>query len=141
MMGLGGSRRMPTSKCCGNCELLERSTTPGLATYGKCPHRDGWVRTGDEPCEWHEGEPGGPFVQIAMALNLAAASIGAGTAIWLDVHFGNGFTHVLLGVAGLTVVAFAWYVRGRGLFAEEAKYQILERQELPPEEKRQPPAF
>lgn len=141
MIGWRGKLRMASTKRCGNCELLERSSTPGLSTYGKCPHREGWIRVQDEPCELHQGEPGGPFVKIAMALNLLAASVGAGTAIWLDVHFGNAFTHGLLVLAGIAVATFAWYVRGRGLFAEDAKFQILDGQEPPPEEERHPPAF
>ncbi len=132
---------MKSGKTCGNCELLARSTTPGLSTYGKCPHRHGWVRAVDDPCEFHQGEPSGPFVKVAITLNLAAACVGVGTAIWMDVHFGTLLTHALLGAAAIAVAVFAWYVRRGGLFSEDAKYQVLERQELPPDDERHPPAF
>src|SRR5512134_2973507 len=107
---------MASTKRCGNCELLVRSSTPGLATYGKCPHRSGWVRAHDEPCEWHQGEPQGPVVKVAMALNLVAATFGAAFAVWMSVRHGNTLTNVLLAAAGVTVLAFGWFVWKRGLF-------------------------
>lgn len=126
----------PSLRRCGTCELLERSGTPGLATYGKCPHRAGWVRVQDEPCENHLGESGGPLVRILVGANLAAAALGAGTTTTIDILYGTLATHLILGFAAVVVAVFAWAVWKSGSFSEEAKYIVLETDDPPPEEDR-----
>jgi hypothetical protein len=132
---------MASTKRCGNCELLERSSTPGLATYGKCPHRDGWVRVHDEPCELHQGEPSGPLVRYTIFANLFAVALGMIATIAMDVRFGTALTHGLLVFAGIVVAVFVWYARRDGLLGEDPKFELLDREELPPEEDRRPPSF
>lgn len=117
---------MATAKRCGTCELLVRSSYPGLVTYGKCSHRAGWVRVRDAPCEHHQGEPRGPLVRVAVAANVAAASAGVVAAVALDVRHGTMVTHVLLAAAAVVGVAFVWLVRSRDLWSEDAKYVVLE---------------
>lgn len=120
-----------TAKRCGTCELLERSSTPGLATYGKCPHRASWVRAHDAACAHHQGEPRGPLVRIALAVNLAVAGAGAAVAIALDVRHGTPLTHALLAAGALVVAAFAWLVRREGVAGEDAKWVLLDEEEPP----------
>lgn len=123
----------PTARRCGTCELLSRSSTPGLATYGKCPHRSGWVRVQDAPCEHHQGEKRGPVVAIMTAANLAIGIAGAVAGIVLDVRHGNLLTHVMLAVGGLAVLGFGWAAWRTGSFSEEAKYLVLDSEDPPPE--------
>jgi hypothetical protein len=130
---------MATMKRCGTCELLVRSSYPGLVTWGRCPHREGWVRVHDEPCERHQGEPRGALVRVAVAANLAVAALGAATAVAIDVRYGTALTHVLLAAGALVVAAFARLVRSRELCTEDAKYELLENEDPPPEEEREPP--
>lgn len=124
---------MATARRCGTCELLERSSYPGLASFGKCPHRPGWVRVRDAPCEHHRGEPRGALVRVAVAANLAVAAVGAAAAVAIDVRYGTALTHVLLAAAAAAVAAFVWLVRSRDLLDEEAKYVLLDDEEPPPE--------
>jgi len=124
------------SRRCGTCELLERSGTPGLATYGKCPHRSGWVRVQDQPCEHHLGEKRGPLVRVLIGANLVAAGLGAGVTTTIDILYGTLATHLMLACGAVGVAAFAWVMRQSGSFSEEAKYIVLENDDPPPEEDR-----
>jgi hypothetical protein len=129
---------MPTgaARRCGTCELLERSSTAGLETYGKCPHRAGWVRSGDDACAHHLGERPRPLVRVAMVANGIIATLGLGAFVVLDVREGNLATHVLLGVALAALATFSWLVRRHDLLSEEPKYDLLDEADPPPEEDR-----
>ncbi len=127
---------MATARRCGTCELLERSSYPGLARFGKCPHRGGWVRVHEAPCEHHQGEPRGALVRVAVAANLAVAALGAATAVVMDVGYGTALTHLLLAAGAGVVAAFVWLVRSRELCTEDAKYTLLDDEEPRPEEER-----
>ncbi len=110
-----------------------RSQTPGLGTYGKCPHRSGWVRVRDTPCDHHLSEKRGPFVNLMIAANLGIGLLGATYGIVMDVRHGNLLTHVMLAVGGLAVVGFGWAAWRTGAFSEEAKYLVLDSEDPPPE--------
>lgn len=124
----------PSAQRCGTCELLSRSSTPGLATYGKCPHRAGWVRVQDPPCPHHQGEGRRPLVRLLAIANLAAGGAGAAVGIAMDVQHGTLLTHLLLAAAGLAVGGFGWAAWRSGSFSEEAKYLVLESDEPPEQE-------
>ncbi len=123
-----------SARRCGTCELLRRSETPGLITYGKCPSRSGWVRTQDEACADYLAERNGGLVRVVMGLNLAAATIGLATTVTVDLLYGTRVTHVILVVGVIAVAVFAWLVRRSGMFSEEAKYDLLESTDLPVED-------
>ncbi|MBI5068346.1 MAG: hypothetical protein HZB56_08890 [Deltaproteobacteria bacterium] len=123
----------PSTRRCGTCELLARSSTPGLATYGKCPHRPGWVRVQDAPCDHHQGETRGPLVTAMTLANLAVGIAGATAGIVMDVRHGTLLTHVLLAAGGLAVLGSGWAAWRTGSFSEEAKYLVLEAEDPPPE--------
>lgn len=124
---------------CNTCELLVRSGTPGLETYGKCPHRSGWVRTRDDACEHHAGERPKLLVRVTIALNLVIALTSMTLLVIYDVREGNLVTHLMLGAILLTVAAFLWVVRRYDLLSEEPKYELMEHDDPPPEEDRDPP--
>src|SRR5512147_1054274 len=128
-----------TAKTCGTCELLDRSGTPGLDTWGKCPHRSGWVRTQAAGCEHHSGDRPKPIVRVAMILNGSLVALSLGTFIWTDVHYGTLTTHIVLGSIIAIALTFLWLVRRLGLFTEEPKFHVLEHADPPPEEDRTPP--
>jgi hypothetical protein len=119
---------------CGTCELLERSGTPGLHTYGKCPHRHAWVRTQDAACEHHVTDRPKLLVRVAMILNGAAVTLSLGAFIVLDVRHGTLLSHAVLGGVIAAGLVFLWLVRRYGLFSEEPKYDVLEQADPPPEE-------
>lgn len=121
-------------KRCGTCELLRRSDTPGLVTYGKCPFRSGWVRTQDEACEQHLAERSRGLVRVVMGINLAAACLGLATTTTVDLLYGTLATHVMLVVGIAALALFAWQVRRSGMFSEEAKYDVLDDADRPGED-------
>lgn len=123
---------MASRKRCGNCELLVRSGSSGLDTWGKCPHRTGWVRTFHDACEHHLGDRRHAWVRVAMIANVVAAAVGYGTFVVMDVRNGNAVTHAILAVVAVVVAVFAWFVRWKGYFSEDAKFQVLEESEPPP---------
>jgi hypothetical protein len=119
---------------CGTCELLARSSYPGLETYGKCPHRDGWIRTHHAACELHLAERSRGLVRVAMAANLVLAVLGLGTLVAMDLREGSLLSHVLLGVILVMAAAFVWLVRRHDLLSEEPKFQLLDEAEPPPKD-------
>ncbi len=123
---------MAVEKRCGTCELLTRSTYPGLHTFGKCPHRDGWVRTHHQACEHHLGARSGGLVRLTMALNLGVGLVGLGSFVVIDVREGNLLSHLLLGAVVAVAAIFAWYVRRSDLLSEEPKFQLLDEDDPPP---------
>lgn len=127
------------TKTCGTCELLDRSGTPGLHTWGKCPHRNGWVRTQATACEHHTCERPKPIVRIAMILNGSLVALSLGTFVWIDVHHGSLTTHIVLGAVIAVGLTFLWVIRRFGLFSEEPKYDVLDNADPPPAEDRSPP--
>ena len=124
---------------CSSCELLVRSGTPGLDTYGKCPHRSGWVHTQDEACAHHLGERPRTLVRVTIALNVVVAVTSMTLFVIHDARHGNLATHLVLGAILLVLAAFFWAVRRFDLLSEEPKYQLLERSDPPPGEDREPP--
>lgn len=129
---------MEAGKTCGTCELLERSATTGLHTWGKCPHRTAWARTTDPGCAHHTGERPKAVVRIAMILNGSLVALSLGTFAWIDFHHGSIYTHVALGTIVAIGLTFLWLVRRLGLFSEEPKYDVLDQADPPPEEERDP---
>jgi hypothetical protein len=129
----------PSDRRCSTCELLVRSGTPGLETYGKCPHRSGWVRTHDPACAAHQGERSTLLVRVTMALNVLVCALSLALLVVYDVREGNLVTHLMLGAVLLTVAVFLWVVRRYDLLSEEPKYDLLEPSDPPPEEDRDPP--
>lgn len=127
-------RRMDARKTCGTCELLERSAHPGLETYGKCPHRSAWVRTGEAACEHHTVERSKPLVRVAVILNGAAVAVSLGAFVIVDVRHGTLLTHLVLGSVIAAGLVFLWLVRRYGLFGEEPKYDMLNQVDPPPKE-------
>ncbi|MFO0580666.1 MAG: hypothetical protein U0229_00185 [Anaeromyxobacter sp.] len=130
---------MPASKRCGNCELFLRSATPGLATWGKCPHREGWVRAHEAPCEQHQGEPPGLLVPVFISLNVLFALGGLALFVWMDLQRGSLLTHAALAGCVAVVVLFAWTATKSGVLGEDAKYVLLEHDDPPVEDERRPP--
>jgi hypothetical protein len=127
---------MPSSapNRCGTCELLVRSGSSGLDTWGKCPHRTGWVRTFHDACEHHVGDRKQVWVRVGIALNVLAACFGYGTFVYMDVLNGSLLSHALLVLVAVITVVFALFIRWKGYFCEDAKFEMLEHQEPPPED-------
>jgi hypothetical protein len=124
----------PKGKRCGTCELLTRSTFPGLHTFGKCPHREGWVRTHHAACEHHLGARRSRLVTAGMLLNVGAAAVGLGSFVVIDVLRGSLLSHLILGAILVMVALFAWCVRRFDLLSEEPKFQLLDDEDPPPAE-------
>ena len=120
------------AKRCGTCELLARSSFPGLHSYGKCPHRDGWVRTHHDACQHHLAARRNRLVSLAMILNVGAAAVGFASFAVVDVLRGNLVSHLLLGGAVVLVALIAWGVRHLDLLSEEPKFQLLDEDDRPP---------
>jgi hypothetical protein len=131
---MGPRTTMPVEKRCGTCELLGRSTYPGLHTFGKCPHRHGWVRTHQQACEHHLGAPRSRLVRVAMLANVGVALVGLGTFVVLDLRDGNPLSHALLGAAVVVTALLAWLARRDDLLSEEPKFLLLDDDEPPPAE-------
>jgi len=121
-------------KRCGTCELLVRSSFPGLHTYGKCPHRHGWVRTHHASCEHHLASRRSRLVSAAMLINLGAAAAGLVTFAVIDIRRGNLLSHLILGAIAVLMAIFAWGVRRFDLLSEEPKFQLLDDEDPPPVE-------
>jgi len=121
-------------KRCGTCELLARSSFPGLHSYGKCPHREGWVRTHHPACEHHLAARRSRLVFAAMLVNLGTAAAGFATFTVVDVLMGNLLSHLFLGAIAVLVAIFAWGVRRFDLLSEEPKFQLLDDEDSPPVE-------
>ncbi|MFT3915666.1 MAG: hypothetical protein QM704_16590 [Anaeromyxobacteraceae bacterium] len=130
---------MPASKRCGNCEQFLRSATPGLATWGKCPHREGWVRAHEAPCEQHQGEPSSSLVPVFVALNVVFAFGSLALFVWMDLRRGTLLTHAALASSVAVVVLFAWTAARSSGLGEDAKYVLLEQDESTPDDDRWPP--
>jgi hypothetical protein len=123
-----GSGSMAFDRKCGTCELLERSSTSGLSSWGKCPHRSGWVRTHDDACPHHGGAQRRKriFVRAIMALQVSAASAGYGTFVVMDIRNGTLYSHVVVGAVGLIILAFGLVVWKFDLLSEDAKFKVLD---------------
>ncbi len=118
---------------CGTCKHLNRSTSPGLHTFGKCPHREGWVRTHDEACPHHDSGGSNAFVRWAIAVQVATGAVGLCTSVYFDVRFGKLWTHLALGLACLCLALFIWYVKRTDLLSEDAKYIMFSTDDRPVE--------
>ncbi len=118
---------------CGTCRHLSRSTSPGLHTFGKCPHRSGWVRTHDEACPRHDSGGGNAFVRWVIAAHIALAVVGFGFTLYFDVLYGSWLTHVMFGAACACLGLFAWMVRRSDLLSEDAKYILFYQDDRLPE--------
>jgi hypothetical protein len=110
---------------CGGCGHLTRSTLPGLSTHGRCPHREGWVRTGDEACEHRDDAGERPVVRVLAVLNLASAAAALGVGLYTWLREGHLLLHALLGGGVLALVALGFLLAGRGSRDENAKYLVF----------------
>lgn len=128
---------MPTAKRCGTCELLVRSSTFGLTTWGKCPHRTGWVRTQHDACEHHAAGERGPkrkLVRAIITLQIGVALAGYGTFVVMDLRNGNLYSHIVVALVAAIILAFGAFVWKYDLLSEEPKYGLLDESDPPPEE-------
>ncbi|HVO21085.1 MAG TPA: hypothetical protein VMU15_17620 [Anaeromyxobacter sp.] len=121
---------------CGTCELLVRSSFPGLHTYGKCPHRHGWVRTHQAACEHHLAARRSRLVAAAMLVNLGAAAVGFASFAIIDIREGKLWSHLVLGGIAVLIAIFVWGVRRFDLLSEEPKFQLLDDEDPPVEDDR-----
>lgn len=124
--------KKPVRKRCGTCELLVRSSSPGLHTFGKCPHRYAWVRTHHDACEHHLAARRSRLVRAVVIVNVCMATLGLGSFVIYDILRGNLVSHVIVGAVALTVPVFFWFVRRFDMFSEDAKFQLLDEEDPPP---------
>jgi hypothetical protein len=125
-------------KRCGTCALLQRADNSALTTFGKCPHREGWVRTFQEACERHAGEPQAAWVTVAKVANTMVAFLSLAFGVYWDVRKGSMLTHVLLGLLSIGFLYMLWFAFGRSSAAdEEAKYLIFDIKDEEPKDDRE----
>lgn len=119
---------MKAPQRCGTCELLVRSGTSGLSTWGKCPHRTTWARTYDLACDHHAG-PGKRkriFVRAVMSLQITAGLSGFGMFVYMDARNGTMRSHLVLGAIALALVGFGLFAWKFDLLSEEPKFRLLD---------------
>lgn len=123
-------------KRCGTCALLERSEESALSTFGKCPHRSGWVRSFHEACPQHAGEHKAPWITVAKVANVFLAGMSLSAGIWWSIHKGSLLTHVLLALLTIGFGFMLWFAFSKKV-DEDAKYVIFDIKDEEPKDDRE----